>query len=121
MSEVIIYQPGNGTRYEFFVEKISDPNIADLLHISPGGWFVAWINQKCRAFQPSGYLDMWYVAEHFGVNEADGEAIMQLLGHIMGRRVRNPWEQCQLCGLPIHPDQEGVGLCVGCVYKHKLG
>lgn len=116
------YSPGNGTRYRVFALKIEDPDIASQLNISPGGWLIGMLNfgYKCYAFQPHNFLDMWYVGERFGLDDADAEPMTQLLGQIMQRPVRNPWKQCQSCGLPIHPNQEGVGLCVGCEYKHKL-
>lgn len=119
--KLYIYQPGNGTRYEFYVEQINDPSVANALYISPGGWFVAWVNRGCRAFQPTGWLVTEYVMKHFKVNEADGEAITQFLGHIMDRKVTNPWPKCDGCGSPIdpaNPYNKQLGKCVTCEYTN---
>lgn len=121
------YSPGNGTRYTVVAVQVNDPPQADQLNISPGGWFIGMPNirdAKCYAFQPSGFLDVGYVESHIfrdddGKDRADAEAVTQLLGQIMQRSIRNPWKKCKSCGLPIHPDQNKVGLCAGCEYRQN--
>jgi hypothetical protein len=122
----IVYQPGNGTRYDVFMEKIEDPNMAYEMNISPGGWFVGLLNirnARCYAFQSDGYLDVGYVESHLfkgkGEDWEDAKAITQLLGQVMQRKIKDPWKQCKSCGLPIHPGQNEIGLCVGCEYRQK--
>lgn len=118
MSEVYLSQPRNGTSYEFYVEHITDPKIARKLYINVGGWFIAWVNHGCCAFQTTGYLDLYGIMGAYGVNDADGIAIMQFISFITGMSVKNPWPKCAKCGMPMDPRYD-IPFCVTCELSHN--
>lgn len=118
MSQMILSQPRNGTRYEFYVEHITDKKLARNLLIEPGGWFIGWVNQGCAAFQPTGYLDLYWIMDKYKVNDADGIAIMQFISYITGRPVSKPWPKCVKCGMPMDPRYE-IPFCVTCELSHN--
>lgn len=142
MMRYVNYEPGNGTRYMVLFVQVDDPKIAEELCIDPEGWVVSLMNFQrtvaiandtigtvrpvkgtCYAFQPEsfrpdGVLDAEYVQKKFKLNYfADAEAMTQLIGHVLIRKVAKEWPKCPKCSLPMVP---GRDQCVSCECSLEL-
>ena len=98
----VVWQPGNGTRYEVVFTSLesSDPEAVLMSWFSSRGG-------KCMSIRVDdmvGELMFTYVCEKLDVNEADGAALMALISRFTPR----------VCVLPAGYDQYGC-------YSHKPG
>jgi len=99
----IVWQPGNGSRYECFIGEVEHEGSPMILF--------CWVNRgsrggKSMVMQPEGYLSASYFKEKMGIgNDEDAAALMALVAR----------ETHRTCALPPNYDSRG---CYDCKYSH---
>lgn len=84
---IVVYEPGNGTRYEILVTGLPH-DAGDLIGCQEGSLLVAWLNDvnKCMILAPAGFLHYTYVMEKMHIRSiVDAVVLTELLGYLTSR------------------------------------
>lgn len=82
---LVVYEPGNMTRYVIALSAIPD-TACKVLGANPGAMLVSHTNRStCYTFQPKGLLHYAYVGAKLNIPEPDSVVIAELIGYLMGR------------------------------------
>ena len=86
-NEVVVYEPGNGTRYVLVLTTITEPEAASQLGCSKGSVLVTFPNTGKSMFldRKAGPVFSYYVQEKLRCSDPDAEVQTELLGYLLGR------------------------------------
>lgn len=100
--EVIIYQPGTGTKYTLVVGIIDELEDMRKLSSGSGSLFLAW--ESHGAYEFNDGVVPGYLAEKFNIQQFmyDAIALTELVKHKLGVPTDPNWPVCKHCDLPYH-------------------
>jgi hypothetical protein len=117
--EVVVYEPGNGTRYEVVVSRLPsgsnrilgcDPEVPNFV--------CSWLNDvgKCMIVAGDGYLDHSYVMEKMHISSvADAMVLTELFGYLLGIQYSSMSEKERTCTCHSYYDcGNNVPICANC-------
>ena len=113
--EVIIYQPGTGTKYTLVVGVVDE--LPDQQKLACGNsLFLAWESHGAYEFN-EGVVPL-YLAEKLNILQFmyDAEALTQLVRHKLGIPTSEDWPVCEHCDLPYHKK----GMRTQCICQEYL-
>lgn len=100
--EVIIYQPGTGTKYTLVVGRVNDLTDQQKLSCGNGSLFLSWEGHGAYEFHEGTVPE--YLAEKLNIQQFmyDAIALTELVMHKLGLPTSEDWPVCEHCKLPYH-------------------